>query len=352
MASNLSQQVNIVLRPSDTLFGLASIFNVSVNEILAANPGIVDANVVFVGQIVTIPTAPPVGPNPGFNPAQHLVRSGDTLFFIAQQYGLTLDLLIAGNPQIPNPNVIQVTQVINLPVTPPLPPDLPNTVPLYVTGGETLTSIAQRTGVTVADILAVNPQIEDPNLIRVGQIINIPTGEVEIPERALNIVVRPGDTLFQLAQVFGVTVEDILEVNPGITDPDEIQPGLIVSIHAEPPVGPDPGFAFAQHLVRSGESLFSIAQQYGISIDALIDVNPQIEDSSQVFVNQVINLPVTPPLPLGLIGAVQVYVSAGETLTSIARRFDVNLNDLIAANPQIEDHNFIFAGQIINVPVV
>ncbi|ADG82559.1 LysM peptidoglycan-binding domain-containing protein [Thermincola potens] len=47
--------------------------------------------------------------------------------------------------------------------------------------GDTLYIIAQRFGVTVADILAVNPQIRDPNLIFPGQVIIIPGKRPEIP---------------------------------------------------------------------------------------------------------------------------------------------------------------------------
>lgn len=168
-------QLNIVVNPTDTLSIFAGIFGVTVEEILAANPGIVDPDVIFPGQIIAIPAAAPVPPDPGFARAQHLVRQGDTFFFIAQQYGVGLDNLIAANPQIPDPNQIYVRQVINLPVTPPLPPDPPqDTIQIYVTLSESLSSIARRTNTSVADIIAANPQIDDPNIIFVGQIINVP----------------------------------------------------------------------------------------------------------------------------------------------------------------------------------
>ncbi|PKM84007.1 MAG: peptidoglycan-binding protein LysM [Firmicutes bacterium HGW-Firmicutes-13] len=166
-------QLNIVVIPSDTLFFLAEIFSVSVMEILAANPGIINPNVIFPDQIITIPAAAPEPPDPGFARAQYLVRPGDTLFSIAQRFGLTVPLLQAENPQIVDPDLIFVNQVINLLVTPPLPPPL-DTIQIYVSVGETITSIARRTGVSVQAIIAANPQIDDPNLIFVGQIINVP----------------------------------------------------------------------------------------------------------------------------------------------------------------------------------
>ncbi len=43
-------------------------------------------------------------------------------------------------------------------------------------------------------------------------------------------------------------------------------------------------------------------------------------------------------------------VQRGDTLNGIARRFRVSLSDLEAANPQIDDPNRIFPGQVINIP--
>lgn len=345
--------VNIVVNPWDTLFYFAGIFRVSVEEIMAANPGIKDPNLIFPGQIITIPAAAPVAPSPGFSEAQYLVRDGDTLFFIAQRFGISLDALIAANPQITNPNKISVTQVINLPVVPP-PPAHPTakTIQIYISGGETLYSIAERTGSSVEAIMAVNPQIRNPNVIFAGQIINVPVRHKEEYHRLLNIVVLEGDTLYELAEIFGVTVDEILNVNPGIVSPNLIFPGQIIAIPAFPPVPPDPGSALAQYLVRSGDTLYTIAQHFGLTVDLLLEQNPQITNPNRISVGQVINLVVAPPLPPEAPpGTIQIYVSEGETLNNIARRTGTSVQAIIDANPQIYDPNLIFVGQIINVPL-
>jgi len=174
----------------------------------------------------------------------------------------------------------------------------------------------------------------------------------DIPERRfLNIVAIESDTLFIFANIFGVTIEEILEVNPGIVDPDLIFPGQIIVIPAEPPVPPDPGLALAQYLVRPGDSLFFIALRFGLTVDLLVQENPQIVDPNLLFINQIINLLVTPPLPPDPPpGTIQVYVSVTETLITIAERTGVNVQAIIDANPQIVDPDLIFVGQIINVP--
>lgn len=168
----------------------------------------------------------------------------------------------------------------------------------------------------------------------------------------LNIVAIEGDTLFQFAVIFGVTVEEILAVNLGIINPNVILPGQIVVIPAVPPVPPDPGVARTQYLVRSTDTLFSIAQRFGLTVELLFAENLQIADPFLIFVNQVINLVVTPPLPPDPPpGTIQIYVSVTETLISIAMRTGVSVQAIIAANPQIVDPDLVFVGQIINVPL-
>ena len=166
--------LNIFVNPGDTLFRLSRIFKITVQQILAANPGLTTASQLSIGQLLIIPAAPPVPGLGGTALAQYLVRSGDTLFAIARRLGLTVALLAAANPQITDINRLSVNQVINLTVTPPLPQDIPGTFHIYVRVGESLLSIAQRTGVSLEAIISVNPQITDPNLIFVGQIVNVP----------------------------------------------------------------------------------------------------------------------------------------------------------------------------------
>jgi len=104
--------------------------------------------------------------------------------------------------------------------------------------GDTLSSIARRFGTTVSAILAANPQVTDPNLIFVGQIITVPTGAPgptpppppPPPPGGRTYIVQPGDTLSAIARRFGTTVTAILGANPQITDPNNIFPGQVITI--------------------------------------------------------------------------------------------------------------------------
>ncbi len=145
----------------------------SLAALIAANPQITDPNLIFPGQFITVPTGPvsPPIPPPGFN---YVVQPGDTLFFIAQRFGVSLSALIAANPEIADPNFIFPGQIILIPVAEELPPPPSGGSVYIVQPGDTLFSIAQRFGVNLDELIAANPQITDPNIIFTGQFIIIP----------------------------------------------------------------------------------------------------------------------------------------------------------------------------------
>ena len=161
-------------------------------------------------------------------------------------------------------------------------------------------------------------------------------------------VIQPGDTLFLIAMRFGVTVEDILDSNPQIIGPDVLFPGQVIGIPIPDLPPAVPGITY---IIQTGDTLFSIAQQFGVDLDELIAANPQIADPNIIFPGQFITIPTEPAAPPIPPPGFNYVVQPGDTLSFIAQQFGVNLNDLIDANPEIEDPNMIFPGQVILIPV-
>ena len=95
----------------------------------------------------------------------HTVRSGDTIYKLADRYGIPQEQIIADN-QIIDPNNLVLGQALVIAVS---------YMSYTVKRGDTLYNIARRYGTTVAQILSANPDIQNPSRIYVGQIINIPT---------------------------------------------------------------------------------------------------------------------------------------------------------------------------------
>lgn len=159
------------VQTGDTLTGIAQKCGVDYNTLIAANGNITNPNLIYPGQTVTIPQGNGI-PNTGGQ--TYTVVSGDRLYRIALRYNTTIDAILAVNPWITNPNLIYPGNVITLPSgsSPGIPPTGGQTY--TVVAGDTLSAIASRYNTTTAAILNANTWITNQNLIYPGWVIVIP----------------------------------------------------------------------------------------------------------------------------------------------------------------------------------
>ncbi len=94
----------------------------------------------------------------------HIVKSGDTLYNIAKFYGVTVEKLVEDN-QISMPDRLTVGQNIVIDTT---------EINYVVKRGDTLFNISKMFDIPLQDIINYNPQLSNPNLINVGQVVKIP----------------------------------------------------------------------------------------------------------------------------------------------------------------------------------
>lgn len=94
----------------------------------------------------------------------YFAKSGDTLGSIAKKYGLSLKELLRLNPQIKNPDLIHVGDKIAVDII---------KIEYTVRKGDTLSSIAAKHGMKLQNLLDLNPQIKNPDLISIGQKIRV-----------------------------------------------------------------------------------------------------------------------------------------------------------------------------------
>jgi putative chitinase len=164
------------VRPGDTMYSIARMYGTTVAAISAANH-IANPNLIYVGQKLVIaygnyPPPPPPGPRPG--QTVYIVRPGDTLSGIARAFGTTVWAISAANG-IKNPNCIYVGQRLVIPTGGGggcYPPCGGGTY-YRVQRGDTMYSIACRYHTTVWAISKANG-ISNPNVIYVGQVLRIP----------------------------------------------------------------------------------------------------------------------------------------------------------------------------------
>ena len=100
------------VKAGDSFFLIARTFGVSLDSLLAANPG-VNPDRLFIGQVICVPTGTPTPSCPAGTFA-YTIRSGDTFFTLAQRFNTTVTAIQNANPNV-NPNSLQIGQVICIP---------------------------------------------------------------------------------------------------------------------------------------------------------------------------------------------------------------------------------------------
>lgn len=96
------------------------------------------------------------------------------------------------------------------------------------------------------------------------------------------------------------------------------------------------------YVVQAGDTLHRIARRFAIQLSALMNANPQMTNVDYLIPGQVIYIPQRPT---------NMYViQVGDTFYEIARRFNIALDDLVAANPEVDPRRLL-VGQTIVLPI-
>jgi murein DD-endopeptidase MepM/ murein hydrolase activator NlpD len=221
--------------------------------------------------------------------------------------------------------------------------------------GETLAAIARRYGVSVDEIVAANV-LHDRNDIQAGQQLVIPATLSEVvPESTVNYLVLRGDSLYRIALIFGVSVDDLLAVN-SLATPNAIYPGLILRIPVPTALGMPEGSGDAEsqsgltYVVQRGDTLARIALRYEVTVDGLVSANG-LTSAHQIYQGQVLNIPdaggAAREYPAQT--AVAHIVQLGETLAGVAARYGVTVHSLAVAN-DLDESVAVYPGLALSIP--
>ena len=160
------------LKRGDTLSEIARNFGTTVSKIISLNTFIVNPNLIYPGQQITIKTTSVISKNAN---NIYIARRGDTLSHIALEYNTTVNRLVQLN-NIKNPNLIYPGQqiIIDLSNSTITIPNSCGKIIYQIKKGDTLSSLAIKYRSTVQEIVTLN-NIANPNMIYVGDTIKIPT---------------------------------------------------------------------------------------------------------------------------------------------------------------------------------
>ena len=240
-------------------------------------------------------------PLPGLAPdaalANVVVKPGETLSEIADRHGVSLTRLMQANG-ISNPNVITAGQSLRLPGSSAAASGSARGGSVTVQPGDTLSDIADRQGVSLNQLMQANG-ITNPNILVAGQKLVLPGSRratAAAAPRALPTApytVKSGETLSEIADRFGTSTERLIKIN-GISNPNLVVAGTRLAIPGRPSSSAAPRNA-KEHVVRSGESLSSIAGRYGLPVERLVAIN-KIDDPDLVVSGTRLKLQAPPPV--------------------------------------------------------
>lgn len=161
-----------------------------------------------------------------------------------------------------------------------------------VQSGNTLSGIAEMFGTTVQELVQIN-NISNPNLIFPGQVLKILTNSTNNGEEtrgagSITYTVQRGDTLSQIAQVYNVTVAHIVEIN-GIQNPNLIFPGEKLRITESNVQQLNPILQNNYYTVQRGDTLSGIALQLGVTVSYLVNLNG-ITNPNLIYAGQILKI--------------------------------------------------------------
>ncbi len=174
----------------------------------------------------------------------------------------------------------------------PSPPDTPPIPQVHtVQSGENLTIIAQNYGVTVEELLAVNGLSEEGILFE-GQALFIPGGEGEAVATVYNVQI--GDTIAGIAAAFNTTPASILEANRIISTHYALTVGQTVAVVSRTGSALPQPVTGSPHVVAPGETLNMIAARYNVRPLDLAAANG-LSYSAVVVLGQRLRIPAETP---------------------------------------------------------
>jgi len=286
----------------------------------------------------------------------HTIEQGQTVYSIAKAYDLTVDEIYYENPEAKNG--LQIGAMLNIPaigrdkeISDELRSNEYNFIFHIVQRGETLYSIGRIYDVKVDELEDVNPEAKRG--LKIGQYVKIPVKNVELADegdvpadpltegKLIEHEVVAGETLFSIAQQYKLSVDDIKAVNPGMTK--EISVGDIVYIPFGSSQETVEQLPYIEHTVKAQETLYGIAVDYGVSIDSIKMLNPGL--TSSIGVGQLILI----PKRNNQNDYITHQVKRKSRLSKIARMYSLDIDEIREINPSAR--NKVSQGTILRIPI-
>lgn len=155
----------------------------------------------------------------------------------------------------------------------------------HVQPGDSLYNIAARYGTTISALMQSNGL--NANSIYPGQALNINAGNAVVTSGS-NYTVHPGDTLFLLSQKFGIPIESLKQTNK--ISSNYLMVGQHIQIPSNSSNGSSSTIPTNSYQVQAGDTIYLIAQRYGVSVATLTQAN-NLATSTAIYPGQTLKIP-------------------------------------------------------------
>jgi LysM repeat protein len=304
----------------------------------------------------------------------HVVKQGEGFFALARRYNVTQQEILEANPELEEG--LKKDQVIKIPVIEGRNDNKNNMarsgdfILHTVEKGQTAWFISRKYGVDVHDIYEHNAGSEKQLIV--GSIIRVPVKKEEPrqeqqkdEDQFIYHEVQPGNTLYSLARRYNVTVEGILQNNPGLRS-GSLLPGSLVRIprvaefaetaasSTKEDAGVIQGEGYIYHEIRPGQTLYSISKRYQVDLNTIRDANPDV-DTNDLKPGYMLRIPRDSEQQVATSEDQQNLferhkVKRKETLFSISRQYNVDMETIRKVNPDVDFSN-LKKGTELNIPM-
>lgn len=225
---------------------------------------------------------------------------------------------------------------------------------------ETVYGISKQYGVSQEELYKANPKIEK-NGIHPGDLIVIPTKgtatnqptETNNPTQHVTtsddnyqyITIEPKETVYNLTKKYSISEETLYSLNPQIKERG-LEIGDVIKL---PKVVTNKVFSVPKgtHLIKKGETLYTLAKQYNVSVDDFYAENPALQTG--VKEGMVISIPKKSGSVTIEENSINYIVQNGDSAYGILERYNTNLDELLRLNPELI--NGLKAGMTLKIPL-
>lgn len=182
--------------------------------------------------------------------------------------------------------------------------------------GDSLWSIANKFNTTVANLKSLNNL--SSNLLQIGQKLKINASSLNPTNEYYTV--KKGDTLYSIASKNNLTVQELKDLNNLTSNNLSIGQTLLIKKN------PKENTNVTTYNVKSGDTLYSIAKKYNTTVNAITTLNNLASNS--LSIGQTIKIPISTQNTM----EPTYIVKSGDTLYSIARKYNTTVSELINRN--------------------